>query len=159
MSIGDRNLDHVWVVNRVDEYDGIYVFEDEHRARDYATRYSDAVLTEEVVMNDSAAAQFLIDTADDDPDDLDPHDHSAAREDARNGLEPDHSKDKEDRRSGFEPPPPQRSLSLDAAGLDQIADILRDPEWGVGMLEDIAAIVDETGRDTEGDGRSTWHRH
>jgi hypothetical protein len=87
MSIGDRNLDHVWIVNRTDEFDGLYVFEDEHRARDFAKRYRDAVVSEEVVMNDSAAAQFLIDTADDD-DDVDGIDHSMAKEDRRNaGLQ------------------------------------------------------------------------
>ena len=43
--------------------------------------------------------------------------------------------------------------------LDKIAPILRDPEYGVGMLEDIAQIVGETGRDVEGDGTQTWDRH
>ncbi len=47
----------------------------------------------------------------------------------------------------------------DRAGLDSIADMLRDPEWGSGMLEDIAQIVQNTGRDTEGDGTPTWDRH
>ena len=35
----------------------------------------------------------------------------------------------------------------DAAALDLIAHWLRDPDWGVGMLEDIAAVVSTTGRD------------
>jgi hypothetical protein len=47
----------------------------------------------------------------------------------------------------------------DGAALDAIAHILRDPEWGVGMLEDIVEIVARTGRDIEGDGTSTWDRH
>jgi hypothetical protein len=49
----------------------------------------------------------------------------------------------------------------DKTALDQIQEMLRDPEWGVGMLEDIAEIVNRTGRDTEDypDGRSTWGRH
>lgn len=33
MSIGHRTLDHVWIVNRTEQVDGLYVFEDEHRAR------------------------------------------------------------------------------------------------------------------------------
>jgi hypothetical protein len=49
----------------------------------------------------------------------------------------------------------------DMAALDQIAEILRDPEWGAGMLEDIAQIINATGRVTEdyADGRPTWLRH
>lgn len=48
----------------------------------------------------------------------------------------------------------------DAKALDAIARILRDPEWGVGMLEDIADLVRETGRDVEGDHVTpTWDRH
>jgi hypothetical protein len=142
MSTGDRTLDHVWVVNRVDEVDGLYVFEDEHRARDFAGRHADAVVSEEVVMNDSAAAQFLIDTAEEDPDE-EPYDHSRA---------------KEDRRNGFDNEPPARHLSEPAA-LDAIAVILRDPDWAPGMLEDIGEIVAGTGRDIEGDGEPTWDRH
>lgn len=42
--------------------------------------------------------------------------------------------------------------------LDEIAHSLCDPEWGVGMLEDITQIVSETGRDVEGDGTPTWDR-
>lgn len=47
----------------------------------------------------------------------------------------------------------------DAQALDDIAEMLCDPDWGVGMLEDIAQIVAATGRDVEGDGESTWDRH
>lgn len=49
----------------------------------------------------------------------------------------------------------------DARALDLIQEMLRDPEWGVGMLEDIAEIVTATGRRVENypDDRSTWERH
>ena len=42
-----------------------------------------------------------------------------------------------------------------------IAEWLRDPEWGVGMLEDIAEAVVATGRDIQNypDERPTWGRH
>jgi hypothetical protein len=49
----------------------------------------------------------------------------------------------------------------DASALDRIARILRDPEWGVGMLEDIGEIVTGTGRsiaNLPGD-EPTWGRH
>lgn len=50
-----------------------------------------------------------------------------------------------------------RELSRDADALDDIAEILRDPEWAPGMLEDIADIVRATGRDAEGDHETpTW---
>lgn len=47
----------------------------------------------------------------------------------------------------------------DRYALDQIAHWLRDPEWGVGMLEDIAETVAATGRDLAGSTVSTWVRH
>ena len=49
----------------------------------------------------------------------------------------------------------------DKTALDQIAEMLRDPEWGVGMLEDIALIVSNTGRikGNYPDDRPTWDRH
>lgn len=53
----------------------------------------------------------------------------------------------------------------DDAALDRIAYMLRDPDWGVGMLEDIAQIVSETGRDLneeyddDGEVMRTWDRH
>jgi hypothetical protein len=48
----------------------------------------------------------------------------------------------------------------DAAALDNIAHMLRDPEWGVGMLEDIAAIVGDTERSLDNpSGEPTWMRH
>lgn len=49
----------------------------------------------------------------------------------------------------------------DHAALDLIQEWLRDPEWGVGMLEDIAETVARTGRSTESypDDRPTWSRH
>lgn len=43
---------------------------------------------------------------------------------------------------------PARQIFLDARALDNIAEILRDPEWAPGMLEDIAERVRATGRDT-----------
>lgn len=49
----------------------------------------------------------------------------------------------------------------DAAALDRIAEILRDPEWAPGMLEDIAGLITHTGRNIEnhpGDSQ-TWARH
>lgn len=46
---------------------------------------------------------------------------------------------------------------VENAALDKINLILSDPEWGVGMLEDICAIVLATGRkEVEG---ATWDRH
>lgn len=53
----------------------------------------------------------------------------------------------------------------DRRALDRIQYMLRDPEWGVGMLEDIAGILVESGRemgdilDEDGDPISTWGRH
>lgn len=35
------------------------------------------------------------------------------------------------------------------AAMDEIAELLRDPQWGVGMLEDIREIVERTGRSCE----------
>lgn len=51
--------------------------------------------------------------------------------------------------------------TADAAALDRIAEILRDPQWGTGMLEDIAEIVSSAGRITENypGNRPTWGRH
>lgn len=51
--------------------------------------------------------------------------------------------------------------ALNARALDAIAEMLRDPQWGVGMLEDIAELVERTGRTTANydDERSTWGRH
>ena len=45
----------------------------------------------------------------------------------------------------------------DAAALDAIADMLRDPEWGVGMLEDAADIALRTGRSIQGTCGSCGH--
>ena len=49
----------------------------------------------------------------------------------------------------------------DKSALDRIQEMLRDPEWGVGMLEDIAHLVNMTGRDVRNypDGHLTWDRH
>lgn len=47
----------------------------------------------------------------------------------------------------------------DKAALDLIQHMLEDPDWGVGMLEDIAELVESTGRDCKGNGKSTWDRH
>ena len=53
----------------------------------------------------------------------------------------------------------------DTKALDLICNMLRHPEWGVGMLEDIAELVAATGRDVEtqydkdGEPIDTWARH
>jgi hypothetical protein len=49
----------------------------------------------------------------------------------------------------------------DADALGQVQEMLRDPEWGTGMLEDIRELVNRTGRTCENydDDRSTWGRH
>ena len=48
----------------------------------------------------------------------------------------------------------------DAPTLDMIAEMLADPEWGVGMLEDIADLVKRTGRSMANPTEiSTWDRH
>lgn len=49
----------------------------------------------------------------------------------------------------------------DKLALDDIAEMLRDPDWGSGMLEDIADLVRRTGRTVENypDDRATWERH
>jgi hypothetical protein len=52
----------------------------------------------------------------------------------------------------------ERKLADDQA-LDVIARWMQDPDWGVGMLEDICDVVARTGRDVEGDGQPTWDRH
>lgn len=56
---------------------------------------------------------------------------------------------------------PQPAALSDTAAIAIIAEWLRDPEWGVGMLEDIADAVRSTGRPVEDypDGRATWPRH
>lgn len=142
----ERSPGTVWIVNRTDEYDGLYVFLDEHRARAYAERHDGAVIGEEVLMNDSAAAQFLLDTADEDTEEQDAetlgqeeYDHSRAKEDARNA----------------------HMYTTDAQALSAITTILQDPDWAPGMLEDIAELVAFTGRDpvTPEGGGPTWNRH
>jgi hypothetical protein len=45
----------------------------------------------------------------------------------------------------------------DAGALDAIACMLRDPQWGVGMLEDIADLVSATGRTIQGTCASCGH--
>jgi hypothetical protein len=49
----------------------------------------------------------------------------------------------------------------DAEALDRIQHMLRDPDWSVGMLEDISDLVQQTGRSTENlpDDEPTWLRH
>ena len=54
---------------------------------------------------------------------------------------------------------PRPDTLTDRAALDAIAHLLRDPRWGVAMLEDIAELVARTGRDLSGDGAATWARH
>jgi hypothetical protein len=46
----------------------------------------------------------------------------------------------------------------DGSSLDRINEMLSDPEWGVGMLEDICAIVRSTGR-AENPKAKPWSRH
>ena len=52
-------------------------------------------------------------------------------------------------------------VELDQNAIDRIQEMLRDPDWGVGMLEDIADLIRRTGREVENypDDRSTWERH
>jgi hypothetical protein len=47
--------------------------------------------------------------------------------------------------------------TTDRAALDAIAEMLRDPEWSVGMLEDIADISIGTGRSIQGTCGSCGH--
>jgi hypothetical protein len=49
------------------------------------------------------------------------------------------------------------TAATDKTALDKINYMLSEPDWGVGMLEDICAIVRRTGR-TEVPGAS-WDRH
>lgn len=53
-----------------------------------------------------------------------------------------------------------RTVTDDVA-LNRIQEMLRDPEWGTGMLEDIADIIRATDRavDDYPDQRPTWGRH
>lgn len=52
------------------------------------------------------------------------------------------------------------SARRDAEALDRIAEMLRDPEWAVGMLEGIADAVVSSGRSLDNpSGESTWSRH
>jgi hypothetical protein len=55
---------------------------------------------------------------------------------------------------------PDREMP-DPAALDRIAEMLRDPFWSAGMLEDIADLIRQTGRATDNypDHRPTWDRH
>lgn len=56
--------------------------------------------------------------------------------------------------------PPGVMLVNDHIAVDLIADMLLDPDWGVGMLEDIEIIVAATGRDRGNPfGVPTWDRH
>lgn len=59
-------------------------------------------------------------------------------------------------RTADTPRHPARTES-DADALDRIAHILRDPEWGVGMFEDIADVVSDTGRTIQGTCASCGH--
>jgi hypothetical protein len=135
---------HVWIVNRTGEVDPLYVFVDDEQARAYAARFPDAIVSEEVVMDRPAGAQFLVDEADGE----EPDDHSSRKEDARN-----------------EPNAAALTTLLDQATddavvLDAIAHMLRDPDWGVGMLEDIAGLVADTGRSLDSPSEEpTWDRH
>jgi hypothetical protein len=62
---GSSPAHSVWVVNCTEEVDGLYVFLEEDQAREHAARYgSGATVSQEIVMNGCAGAQFLIDTAD-----------------------------------------------------------------------------------------------
>jgi hypothetical protein len=59
--IGDQAT-HVYAVVR-DEPDGLYLFEEDYQAREFADRF-DLPVHEEILMNGSAGSQFLIDTFD-----------------------------------------------------------------------------------------------
>lgn len=48
------------------------------------------------------------------------------------------------------------TLRADNHAMEEIAEMLRDPEWGVGMLEDIADIVRRTGREVEDIMECDW---
>lgn len=53
--------------------------------------------------------------------------------------------------------PPQLT---DAQAVDTVAEMLRDPDWGVGMLEDIADVCTRAGRDLSNPNEEpTWDRH
>jgi hypothetical protein len=54
---------------------------------------------------------------------------------------------------------PNGRIASDSAAIDRIAHWLCDPEWGVGMLEDIADVITATGRDLTGTDEPTWARH
>lgn len=69
---GDDGL--VYVVPRnTDDGLSLCVFEDEHRARQYAGLHPGALVYPEMLMNDSAAGQFLIDSAGEEPADQTAH--------------------------------------------------------------------------------------
>ena len=118
--------------------------------------------SEEVVMNGSAGAQFLIDTYEgEDEEHPDGCDCSDCYRRV-NGLEPcDHISRTEDARNATNGVSQVLArASDDATALDAIAHILRDPDWGVGILEDVAAIVHDTGRSLDNPtGEATWMRH
>ena len=209
-----NDITHVWIVNRTGEADPLYVFVDHAQAEEYAERYTDAVIAEEVVMDRAAGAQFLTDTHE--PDDEEaghPRQEGGLLTlvDVRNAVATivDYSYHAEER-DYFEQPPDDREghvfehlrrlrafltgdaitrgdapeqddhisrtedarnatngvsqvlaqASDDATALDAIAHILRDPDWGVGILEDVAAIVHDTGRSLDNPtGEATWMRH
>jgi len=52
---------HVMVVN-IGGFDGIYVFEDAEQAEEFASRYDDVSITEEVVLDTERGRLFLADT-------------------------------------------------------------------------------------------------
>ncbi|SOD72868.1 hypothetical protein SAMN05892883_2191 [Jatrophihabitans sp. GAS493] len=54
---------------------------------------------------------------------------------------------------------PNGRIASDSAAIDRIAHWLCDPEWGLGMLEDIADVITSTGRDLTGAHEPTWARH
>lgn len=47
----------------------------------------------------------------------------------------------------------------DAMALDRIAEVLRDPDWAPGMLEDIAELITHTGRSIGNQPDVRWTRH
>ena len=52
------------------------------------------------------------------------------------------------------------NITMQTAGMAAIAHLLRNPVYGVGMLEDIARIVEDCGYDlTNVNGRRTWEQH
>jgi len=139
-----NEISHVWVVNWAEEPDPRYVFVDEDQAREFASRYPDAIVTEKPVTNAAAGAHLL-----------DTHESGGDESSEHNNAEP------QSQSVGTRAWRAFPKGEDDATALDTIAWMLCDPEWAPGMLEDIADIVRRTGRSVDnlpGDV-PTWDRH